>query len=105
MEFEYDEDKNQANIAKHGLELMFGARPLADPDRVEISDERQDYGEKRHIVIGAAPCYSICGKIYVVVYTIRDSAIRLISVRKANAREQDRYFQTGRFTASHLRRG
>ena len=45
-------------------------------------DTRQDYGEDRFRLVGM-----IDGRAYVVVYTVRGSAVRIISARKANLKE------------------
>jgi uncharacterized DUF497 family protein len=60
-----------------------------DPDRIEIYDDREDYGENRWITIGAVE-----SALLVVVYTVRDvgsEMIRLISARRANAQERKAY--------------
>ncbi|WP_370638429.1 BrnT family toxin [Aurantimonas sp. VKM B-3413] len=49
-------------------------------------DDRQDYGEERIITIGR-----LAARMVVVVWTQRDDARHVISMRKANDREQDRY--------------
>ncbi len=55
-------------------------------------DDRRDYGETRTLSLGA-----VAGRIFVVAHTRREARgkerIRIISVRKANAREQERYHQ------------
>lgn len=90
MQFEFDEAKAQSNREKHGLSFELAAYVFADPNRIELPDLRRAYGEERFITIGA-----IQGRVVVVVYTCRDGAIRLISARKANAREQKKYHQAG----------
>ena len=45
-------------------------------------DTRRDYGEDRHRLTGM-----IDGRTCVVVYTVRGSAIRIISARKAGPKE------------------
>jgi uncharacterized DUF497 family protein len=55
-----------------------------DWDRaVEAVDERIDYGETRYQVLG-----SIGGRAYILLYTLRRGIYRVISLRKANRREQ-----------------
>jgi hypothetical protein len=55
-----------------------------DLDLAEIiRDTRRDYGEVRLQARGL-----IRGRLYVVVFTIRGADFRLISLRKANKREQ-----------------
>jgi uncharacterized DUF497 family protein len=50
--------------------------------RVEI-DERRDYGQTRYRLYGR-----IDGRLFVVAYAMRGRAVRIISARKANARER-----------------
>jgi uncharacterized DUF497 family protein len=49
-------------------------------------DRRQDYGEQRHVSIGF-----IGDRLHVLVWTERKACSRVISLRKANAREIKRY--------------
>ena len=86
MEIAYDPAKNDVNIAKHGLPLDFALRTLADPGRVEWVDERVAYGETRFSVLS-----SVEGRVFVTVYAPRGAVCRIISLRKANARETERY--------------
>ena len=59
MEFEWDEAKNQANIAKHGIAFAEAARIFEDLVLTE-PDRRRHYGEERHLSIGRmAPNVSI----------------------------------------------
>ncbi|NEO52386.1 MAG: BrnT family toxin [Okeania sp. SIO3B5] len=76
--FEWDENKKQQNIRKHGIsfeeatEIFYGIV-------FTIIDERYNYGEIREISIGA-----IQGLIIItVVHTERNGNIRIISARKA----------------------
>lgn len=79
--------KDLANRQKHGL--GFEAVSRLDWDSVlEVEDTRFDYGERRWRAIG-----KIDGRLHVLVYTVRDDAIRVISLRKANERETRLYAQ------------
>ena len=49
-------------------------------------DNRSDYGEVRYITLAR-----IEKRVYVLVFTLRGSVIRLISARKANTKEVKRY--------------
>ena len=53
-----------------------------------IPDDRKDYGEDHYILLGL-----LRERIVVIVFTIRDDVIRIISMRKANKRERKRYVQ------------
>ena len=88
MTFEWDERKNEVNIAKHGIDFADAPRIFAAPLLVAL-DDRQDYGESRWIGLGL-----LDGRAVVVVYTEPDeNTIRFISVRKALAHERKRYEQ------------
>ena len=86
MEFELDELKSEACFQKRGFDFAYAAQAFVDPDRTIEIDNRRDYGEERYRLTG-----NIKGRLYVVVYTPRDSIIRIISAHKANQREIKRY--------------
>lgn len=77
--FEWDEAKRAGNIAKHGVDFADVAR-FDWEGAVASPDPRQ--AEHRLIALGR-----IDGRLYVCVYAIRPNALRIISLRKANARE------------------
>ncbi len=88
IEFEWDEAKADDNLRKHGVSFEFAATAFRDPFGIEWIDEREAYGEVRTILLGMAD-----GTVLVVVYTERESRIRLISARRATRYEQDRYYR------------
>jgi uncharacterized DUF497 family protein len=53
---------------------------------VTFGDDRSDYGEPRFITLG-----KLEGRVVVVVHTPRNDKTRIISMRKANEREQKIY--------------
>lgn len=57
-----------------------------DPNRVVHTDNRRSYGEERYQLMGM-----IEQRSFVVVYTPRHGAMRIISARKANQREVRHY--------------
>ncbi|MCS6994241.1 MAG: BrnT family toxin [Anaerolineales bacterium] len=87
MSYEWDEQKRQINIKKHGIDFL-DVEEIFDGDIVTIPDERFDDGENRFIVIGI-----LRSTVVVVVYTERGENIRIISARKATKNEQIYYFQ------------
>jgi len=89
MRFEWDENKSDACFTGRGFDFAYAIRAFADPDRVLHQDHRWDYGEDRYQLLG-----KIDGRIFVLVYTPRDNAIRIISARKANRREVQEYEKT-----------
>ncbi|MFM1961065.1 MAG: hypothetical protein RL588_2582 [Pseudomonadota bacterium] len=88
MEFEWDGAKADDNLRKHGVSFEFAATAFRDPFGIEWIDDREAYGEVRTILLGMAD-----GTVLVVVYTERESRIRLISARRATRYEQDRYYR------------
>jgi uncharacterized protein len=85
MQAEWDEEKCRANFEKHGLSFEDAWQVLAG-DTLTIPDERYNYGEDRLITLG-----SLAGRVVVVVHVARGENTRIISMRKANAREQAIY--------------
>ena len=80
--WDWDEQKRQATLLLRGLD--FAVVEELDLDLAEVSrDARKDYGEERLQARGL-----IRGRLYVVVFTRRGAGLRLISLRKANKREQ-----------------
>lgn len=85
MEFEWDEAKNAANRAKHGI--GFELAPNLDWARATpVLDHRRAYGEDRFIVY-----VYFQKRLFVCAYTLRNGRKRLKSLRKANARERKQY--------------
>jgi uncharacterized protein len=84
MNYEWDENKRAANIAKHGLDFwdgvaMFDGRP--------VYSHRSVRGEEGRIVTVGL----LVGRFVAVVWTERGSAIRLISMRRARDEEKRAY--------------
>jgi uncharacterized DUF497 family protein len=52
--FEWDEAKRQENFRRRGVDFILAAIVFVDPERIEIPDDRRDYGEARTMVIGRA---------------------------------------------------
>lgn len=86
MQFEWDERKRRENIARRGVDFLRAAMVFADPDRLEASDDRADYGEARLMALGA-----VDDEIYVVVYTMRGEVHRIITAWKVGADGKNRY--------------
>lgn len=86
MNFEWDEGKSDACFRDRGFDFAYAALAFADPDRIIRQDTRHSYGEDRYQLIGR-----IEERLFVLVYTPRHDAIRIISARKANSREVKRY--------------
>ena len=82
---DFDPAKDAVNLAKHGISL---AR-AADLDLATAfvhPDAPRDYGEPRWRAYGM-----IEGRMHMLAFTVRDGALRAISLRKANAKERRRH--------------
>ena len=86
MKIEYDEGKRAATLAARGLDMARTVEIFAGP-HLTIPDQRFDYGEARFLTIGL-----LAGRMMVLAWTPRGDATRIISLRKANEREEKRYF-------------
>jgi hypothetical protein len=87
MRYLWDPAKDILNRSKHGLSLADGIPALEDPGREFWIDLRFDYGEERIVTLGM-------GKkqvLYVVSTELNEDSIRIISVRKADDDEIERY--------------
>ncbi|MBI3398625.1 MAG: BrnT family toxin [Deltaproteobacteria bacterium] len=88
MKFEWDSDKSSSNKSKHGIDFDTAKELWLDENRIEI---HAPYPlEDRWIVIG-----KLQKKIWISIYTIRNEAIRIISVRRARKKEVELYEKNG----------
>lgn len=78
----WDNAKAVSNEAKHGVPFDYAARVFLDDDRADLDASRNADGEERRKAVGR-----IEGRLYCVVYTMRGSVCRIISARRANAKE------------------
>jgi uncharacterized DUF497 family protein len=84
MNFEWDEEKSKSNKRKHGIDFEAAKSLWLDENRVEI---HAPYPlEERNIIIAEYE-----NKLWTAIYTIRDEAIRMISVRRARKKEAALY--------------
>ena len=91
MKFEWDDAKSDACLAHRGFDFAYAIRAFLDDNRIVGRDRRWDYGEDRYRLLGA-----IKGRVFVVTFTMRGPAMRIISARKANEREVREYEQNTR---------
>jgi uncharacterized protein len=85
MDYEWDKNKARANRRKHGIDFADAVSVLEDDKALTIDADDPD--EERFVTIGG----DALGRIVVVVYTFRESRIRIISARKATPRERKQY--------------
>ena len=78
--FEYDPNKSQLNLDKHGIDFDAAQQLWLDDNLIEIQANTSD--EPRSLVIG-----KIAGKHWSAVITHRTPNIRIISVRRSRKSE------------------
>lgn len=87
MRIEYEPSKNQRNIVERGLSFELACN--LDWDTALIwQDLRFDYGEIRMNALGL-----LNERLHYLTFKPIEGGIRVISFRKANAREMKRYEQ------------
>jgi uncharacterized DUF497 family protein len=87
MEFEWDEEKAAANLAKHGVSFEEAMTVFDDPLYVDFYDPDHSVDEHRYIIIGE----SQKRRLLIVSYTERDDVVRLISTREVTRGERETY--------------
>lgn len=86
MRLTYDPEKRALTLDRRGLDFE-DAPQVFDGPRFTVEDDRFDYGETRWQTIGR-----LNDDMVMVVWTARDDDVRhIISMRKCNARERQRY--------------
>ena len=88
MDFEWDPDKSQSNRRKHGIDFETAKNLWLDENQVEIHAPHPV--EDRKILVAKH-----LDKICTSIYTPRQDAIRIISVRRARQKEVDLYEEKG----------
>lgn len=85
MDFEWDPRKAETNRRKHGVEFLDAVIVFDDERGISLLDENPT--EERYATFGM----DAQGRVLAVSYTLRGNTIRIISVRKATAREREQY--------------
>lgn len=88
MKYEWDPTKNESNCKKHGIWFEEAVEIFKGLVLTAISDST-DYGEIRKISIGELPETIVI----VVIHTRRNKKSRIISARRANKKERDKYYE------------
>jgi uncharacterized protein len=90
MQFEWDSEKDRANLKKHGVSFDLARRVFEDPNHLSTQD-RHENGEERWQTLGLVGPVAI----FLVAHTIEDGngeeVVRIVSARKANKTERRRY--------------
>ena len=88
LDFEWDDEKADSNIEKHGISFEEATEVFLDPYYKEVETRETSYGEVRYSVVG-----KIDDDFFVVVFTYRKNRVRIISARKAHRNERRKYHQ------------
>lgn len=85
MAITFDPAKRERTLAERGLDFS-DASEVFDGVKYQFADDRRDYGEERITTVGL-----LKDRMIVVVWTKRGEDRHIISMRKANEREQRKY--------------
>jgi hypothetical protein len=83
--FEWDPKKAATNRRQHGVRFAIAQTVFEDEMAITIKDDYPD--EERFVTIGM----DALGRLLTVVFTWRGENIRIISARKATAKERKQY--------------
>ena len=86
-QFEWNENKAEHNLARHGVSFDEAKTVFDDPLYVDFYDPDHSDEEHRYIIMGQ----SRQGRLLIVSYTEREDVIRLISARQVTRRERAAY--------------
>jgi uncharacterized protein len=85
MKISFDPAKDERTRIERGFSLALGAEVIRNQVTLKL-DDRRDYGEDRLISFGY-----VNERLFVCVYAVRDDTVHIISLRKANDREVEKY--------------
>ncbi len=90
-EFEWDEDKAEANIRKHGVSFDEAKTAFMDTEALLVNDPDHSLYEDRFLLLGKTTAH----RLLVVCHCYRssDAVVRIISARKASRREASAYYE------------
>ncbi|MHB8880095.1 MAG: BrnT family toxin [Thermodesulfovibrionales bacterium] len=87
MEFEWDPDKSESNLKKHGITFHEASTVFGDPLALTFNDPDHSIGEHRLLTFGL----SRINHLLVVVHTERRGKTRIISARRTTRQEREIY--------------
>lgn len=87
LTFEYHHPKAASNLLKHKISFEEAISIFYDPLASTVPDDQHSYNEQRWVRLGT----SSRSRLLFVVYTERNSSVRLVSARVANATERRQY--------------
>jgi len=87
MRFEWDPEKAKKNYRKHNVSFEEAVTVFYDPLAATFDDPDHSLGEQRFITVG----FSSHGRLLVVSHSERGESVRIISARRATARERRKH--------------
>ena len=87
MKFEWDPQKAERNLKKHGVSFEEASTVFFDPLSATFDDPDHSVGEHRYITVGV----SSRERLIVAAHTEREDVIRVLSARLATAHERKRH--------------
>ena len=94
IRFEWDENKNQISIQKHGISFQEAVTVFYDDNAVLFDDPEHSEYEERFILLGISASSGLCTVCH--CYRESESVIRIISARKATRTEERSYDEFNR---------
>lgn len=91
LDFEWDGDKARRNVERHRVSFEEAATVFEDPMFITFVDDEHSIDEERYITIGL----SKRGRLLMLAHADRHDRIRLISARRATAKEEQFYAKAG----------
>ncbi len=92
MQFEWDNEKAERNLKKHGVSFAEAVTVWDDYFYIDLFDEEHSFEENRYLFFGE----SSQNRLLVVSYTERENCVRIISAREMTPKER-RDYEQGRF--------
>ncbi len=88
MKFEWDEEKAESNLKKHGVSFAEAETVFGDSLARIFYDEEHSFDEQRNGIVG----HSIENRLLIVSFTERENdTIRIISARQTTPKERRKY--------------
>jgi uncharacterized DUF497 family protein len=87
VKFEWDPRKAAANLRKHGVSFDEAMTVFSDWASVTIPDPDHSEKEERYVIVG----FSARRRVLVVSHSERGDNVRIISARRADARERQKH--------------
>lgn len=89
--FDWDENKNEINLRKHGIDFDEASTVFFDERAILFDDPEHSVDEERFLLLGMSESAKVC--IVCHCYRGSDTVIRIISARKATRKEEQRYVE------------